>query len=366
MQYAENMKVLNHMANLFYAASNQGEVASFPEHITLMPLFRCNYQCRMCHEWTRGDQPDMPREVLDKIIEVLPFVRTLFVTGGEPLMNDDLEIIIRSAGDDCATKLFTTGAGLTEARARSLKEAGLLYVSVSLDHSDEAVHDRIRGCAGAYREALDAIRIFKSVGMHVSVSSVLGSDMLRDGSVPQFLAFLDSLGIHEAWLSEAKPSGEAFWNADAVMMEQDRLKLVQLQDIYNKKGGMTVNYLGHFEGKEHFGCNAGSKMVYVDAFGEVSPCVFTPITFGNVRQMPIREIFAEMKACFPPGGTCFANANWPLFKKYYRGSAPICREETLRLMAEASFSPMAEFSRRFYGRGGGDRAAEDRRGGGMS
>ena len=27
-------------------------------------------------------------------------------------------------------------------------------------------------------------------------------------------------------------------------------------------------------------------MIYVDAFGEVSPCVFTPMTFGNVRRAP--------------------------------------------------------------------------------
>ena len=106
-----------------------------------------------------------------------------------------------------------------------------------------------------------------------------------------FSHFLEGLGVHEAWLSEVKPSLEAFWNNNLVITEEDRLKLVKLQDRYNTEGKMTVNYLGHFEGKECFGCNAGNKMVYVDAFGEVSPCVFTPMSFGNVQTDSIPAIF---------------------------------------------------------------------------
>ena len=68
---------------------------------------------------------------------------------------------------------------------------------------------------------------------------------------------------------------------------------------------MTVNYLGHFEGPGNFGCNAGRKMIYVDAFGEVSPCVFTPMSFGNVRERSLREIWADMSRFSLPSPRLF-------------------------------------------------------------
>ncbi len=78
-----------------------------------------------------------------------------------------------------------------------------------------------------------------------------------------------------------------------------------MQDRWNKSGRMTVNYLGHFEGPDHFGCNAGTKMIYIDAFGEVSPCVFAPMSFGNVRERPLAEIWSDMRERFAPGSSCF-------------------------------------------------------------
>ena len=62
---------------------------------------------------------------------------------------------------------------------------------------------------------------------------------------------------------------------------------------------MVINYLGHFEGCESFGCNAGCKMVYVDAFGEVSPCVFLPFSFGNVRSGRLRRSSPRCVSPFP-------------------------------------------------------------------
>ena len=266
-------------------------------------------------------------------------------TGGEPLLNKDIVEIVKSVGDDCAIKLFTTGSNLTEQLAAELKKAGLLYVSISLDHWEEEKHDRIRGYQGAFRTALRAIEIFKSIGVHVSVSAVISREMLQGNQVQEFLKFLISLDIHEAWLSETKPTVEAFWNKAAVITEEERQSLVSLQDKYNKEGKITVNYLGHFEGGEHFGCNAGNKMVYIDAFGEVSPCVFTPMTFGNVRDKSVQAIFSEMKEYFPSESRCFINKNYELLKKYYKGQSPISKEDTMEMMKEVQFSPMSEFSR---------------------
>lgn len=320
-----------------------------PTHAQISLTNVCPQNCQYCYNKNRsGDL--LHTDEIKQIIQDLKKsgVCWLGFTGGEPLLNKDIVEIIKSVGEDCAIKLFTTGEGLTEQLAVELKNAGLLYVSISLDHWNEEEHDRIRGSEGAFRAALKAIEIFKSIGVHVSVSAVISREMLHGNHVQEFLQFLISHGVHEAWLSEAKPTSEAFWNKDSVITEVERLSLVNLQDRYNKEGKITVNYLAHFEGVEHFGCNAGNKMVYIDAFGEVSPCVFIPMTFGNVRNKSMLSIFSEMKEHFPSEGCCFINKNYELLKKYYKGQTPIKKEDSLELIKEVKFSPMSKFSRLYY------------------
>lgn len=338
-----NSKAFTRFINEHLLARTEG-----PSHAQISLTNACPQNCRYCYNKNRSGKLLSTTEIKQLIQELKGMgVFWLGFTGGEPLLNKDIVEIVRSVGDDCSIKLFTTGSNLTEQLAAELKEAGLLYVSISLDHWEEDKHDRIRGHQGAFQTALKAIDIFKRVGVHVSVSSVLSRKMMQNNQVEEFLNFLISLDIHEAWLSEVKPTVEAFWNEETVITEQERLTLVSLQDRYNKEGKITVNYLGHFEGGEHFGCNAGNKMVYVDAFGEISPCVFTPMTFGNIRDKSVRAIFSEMKERFPSESCCFINKNYELLKKYYKGQSPISKEDTLEMMREVRFGPQSEFSRLF-------------------
>lgn len=321
-----------------------------PSHAQIGLTNACPQNCAYCYNKRRtGVRMDTP--TIKKTIQDLKRAGVFWLgfTGGEPLLNPDIVEIANSVGDDCTLKLFTTGCNLTPELAKDLRNAGIRYVSVSLDHRLESEHDRARGYPGAFRIALKAIETFRNLeDVHVSVSSVLSKAMLQEELVEEFLHFLIELQVHEAWLSEAKPSVESLWNSDSVMTEEERLMLVRLQDRYNKEGKVTVNYLAHFEGKEHFGCCAGHKMVYVDAFGYVSPCVFTPITFGNVQERPVLDIVREMKACFPTENRCFINTNYKLMQKYYRGSAPISVEDTHRLMQEVRFGPYAKFFQLHY------------------
>jgi len=273
----------------------------------------------------------------------------LGLTGGEPLLNKDLPQIVESAGNDCSVKLFTTGSTLTPQVASDLKKAGLFSVSVSLDDWREEEHDRARGTPGAFREALRAIEVFKKTdGLHVGVSAVLSREMIVRDEVEALLLFLTGLGVDEAWLSEAKPSAQGFWKSDLVITETERIKLVALQDRYNRDGRITVNYLGHFEGREHFGCNAGHKMVYVDAFGGVSPCVFVPLTFGNVMERHVGDIMADIRRHFPSEESCFINRNYALLQKHGHGRIPLGKAESEELLAEVRFGPLARFFEIFY------------------
>jgi MoaA/NifB/PqqE/SkfB family radical SAM enzyme len=228
--------------------------------------------------------------------------------------------------------------------ALDLKNAGLFSVSISLDHWKEAEHDQIRRYKGAFRTAMNAIDIFRSIGgVHVGVSAVLSKEMLKQTLVEEYLDFLQSLGIHEVWLSETKPSVAAYWKKDMIISQEEQSMLFQLQDRYNKTGRMTVNYLGHFEDARHFGCSAGHKMVYVDAFGEVSPCVFIPMTFGNVKEQSVKDIYKSMRELFPTEDTCFINKNYEIVQKSMNMHVPIRKEDSKNVMEKIKFGPLAKY-----------------------
>ncbi len=320
-----------------------------PSHAQIGATNVCRQNCAYCYNRGRTGEPMSTALILRVIDELAEMgVCWLGFTGGEPMLNRELPTLVEHAARHCAVKLFTTGCEATPERAMELADAGLFSVAVSLDHTDEATHDSGRGVRGAWRAALDAIDAFLSTDrLHVSVSAVVTPDMIRRGEVPALLDYLEERGVHEAWISEVKPSSEPFWKEDAVIDETDRLAMVEVQDAENRRRGMTVNYLGHFEGREHFGCNAGNKMVYVDPFGEVSPCVFTPMSFGSVRERPLEVLFREMKRRFPAEGSCFINRNWRLIREASGSGLPLKGEILDAMMQTIDFGPHSRFNEVF-------------------
>jgi MoaA/NifB/PqqE/SkfB family radical SAM enzyme len=322
-----------------------------PSHAQIGITNACPQDCAYCYNRNRTGAVMDTGTILRAIDDLKKMgVFWIGLTGGEPLLNRNLETIIERIGDDCASKLFTTGSTLTMERAAGLRDAGLFSVSVSLDHWKEHEHDRARNTKGAFRTALKAIGTFREVGrVHVGVSAVLSKDMLKPDIVEEYLAFLMSLGVHEAWLSEAKPSTAEFSRQDLIITPDEREMLISLQDKYNAEGKMTVNYLGHFEDKRHFGCAAGHKMVYIDAFGEVSPCVFVPMTFGNLRDIPIREIYGEMRRSFPTEDRCFINSNYATILEHASDTLPLPKNLSESIIRQTHFSSRARFFQLHYG-----------------
>ena len=316
---------------------------SGPSHAQIGVTNVCPQNCSYCYNKGRAGTPLDTETILETVRRLQDMgVFWIGLTGGEPLLHVDLPRVVRAINERACSKLFTTGASLTPEKVRALGDAGLDSVSVSLDHWNEEAHDRARNTPGAYRAALSAIHLFRSDGrIHVGVSAVFPQAMLLPGAVTRYLDFASSLGVHEAWLSEAKPAPGAGF--DGVITRAQRAMLISMQDAWNAKGGMTVNYLGHFEDAAHFGCSAGNKMVYVDAFGEVSPCVFIPMTFGNVRERPVNDIVSDMRRRFPTDESCFINRNAAALAPHMHGGVPIPRDMSESILDSLRFGAKPRF-----------------------
>src|SRR5438128_2821103 len=131
---------------------------------------RCNFRCPYC----------MPREIFGRDFEflrredLLSFeeiarlaqlfaqlgVEKIRLTGGEPLLRRDLELLVEMLADVKGIRdltLTTNGSLLTREKARALKDAGLNRVSISLDSLDDGVFRAMNDVNFPVGRVLDAI-----------------------------------------------------------------------------------------------------------------------------------------------------------------------------------------------------------------
>ena len=134
---------------------------------------RCNFDCVYCHNEGLGDtrgpmEPGDNEMSTDDVVRFLDIVeefgiRKVKFTGGEPMLRQDLEEIIRRTPDSMETSLTTNGTFLP-GRAEALKEAGLSRVNVSQDALDPQAFAEITK-SGAYDKVMEGVRAAVDAGL---------------------------------------------------------------------------------------------------------------------------------------------------------------------------------------------------------
>ena len=107
---------------------------------------RCDFDCWHCSNYHRKDPDrDLSKDLLlDTIHKMQDMGNGLIgITGGEPLLRDDLVELIEGIGPRSSVMLFTTGHKLTQEKAHELKKAGLFSMVISLDHHTAEEHDKV-------------------------------------------------------------------------------------------------------------------------------------------------------------------------------------------------------------------------------
>lgn len=273
---------------------------------------RCPCNCWHCSFAKRSPKDRLSIDILRQAIADVQQLGTSVVglTGGEPLLRNDLEEIIAAIGPQSMPLLFTTGYGLTPERVRLLKAAGLGIPVISLDHHEPEIHDRGRGRAGMHRQAVDAVRMFKEVGFYVAVSFVPDRKLVADReALFKTLDFFRELGINDMRLTSPILSGHLTGKPESLLTPE------QVQTVWDvqKMCTDTPGYPGVFaydvlESDAYYGCGAGYNYLFVDAEGNLSPCDFTMLSLGNLTERPLTQIWAEMSGKFNrPGCGCYAN-----------------------------------------------------------
>ncbi len=131
-----------------------------PIRATICVTDRCNSRCITCYKWKEKSQDELKTFELRYFLSQLRAVgiNDLSLSGGEPLLRDDLPAIVRKACDlkFDRIQLITNGLLLTRERLGELVESGITSVYVSLNGVED-VHDTTRGIKGAYSKTMEAL-----------------------------------------------------------------------------------------------------------------------------------------------------------------------------------------------------------------
>ena len=198
---------------------------------------RCNFRCSYCmpSEVFNKDYAFLPQTALLSFEEIVRLAR-IFVahgvekirlTGGEPLLRKNLEVLIEMlakmktvAGKPLDITL-TTNASLLAKKAQSLKDAGLQRVTVSLDAMDDTVFRRmndvdfpvadvLRGIEAANKVGLLPIKINMVVKRGTNDQEILpmARHFRHSGNVLRFIEYMD-VGATNGWrMDEVLPSNQ--------------------------------------------------------------------------------------------------------------------------------------------------------------
>jgi MoaA/NifB/PqqE/SkfB family radical SAM enzyme len=314
----------------------------------------CPANCWHCSIKNRPDI-ELPLDIWLRTIDGLHGIgASIFgITGGEPILRADLADIIQAittGGGEAM--LFTTGIGFDAAKATELANAGLWAVCVSLDRTDKQEFEQLRNIPNALETAENALIVAKKAGLYVCINCVVDRTMVSERRYRELYEKAQQLGVDELRLVEPMPCGRladvACDIAESPFLTPEQVK--ELRSFHretNRQNSATkVCAFNEIESPELFGCAAGTRHLFIDSAGEVCPCDFTPLSFGNVAEESIDVIWDRMVLAMKrPRRHCLAQHQTKLLREATRERMPAPLDVSLQTAAAFPDEELPDFVR---------------------
>jgi MoaA/NifB/PqqE/SkfB family radical SAM enzyme len=270
---------------------------------------KCKLNCEYCYEkYNLNESGNISAAKWNEIIKNLQNigVNIFILSGGEPLIEFDKLIDILSSADKDQSDfhLHTSGNSVTIQKVKQLKDAGLKAAAIGLDDFEEGRHDKIRG-KGSFTDAVNALRLFNEEGVLTYVNLCVSKAMLKADNLYAYYEFVKGLNVSMIQLLEPRPCGGYFNNGfEKWLGAEDKNKLIEFTRSGNQKRTFKnyplIYYVAHIEGKDQLGCHMGGlSHFYIDSKGNVCPCVFFPIKYGNILEEDIISVYKRMRGNLP-------------------------------------------------------------------
>jgi PqqA peptide cyclase len=279
--------------------------------------YRCPLHCVFCSnpvDYTRhGRELDSTewKRILGEA-RALGAVQLGF-SGGEPLLRDDLEELVaygRQLG--FYTNLITSGVGLTEARAKALKAAGLDHIQLSFQDSTPQLNDFLTSTR-TFELKSRVAAIIKAQGYPMVLNCVMHRFNLPH--VGQIIDMAERLGADYLELANTQYYGWAWLNRMALMPTVDELRDAEAIVMAHRarlSGRMKVLWVSpDYADAKPKPCMAGWGAVFmvVAPDGRALPChsarMLPGIEFPDLRHTPVRKAWYDTDAF-----NCYRGQAW--------------------------------------------------------
>jgi radical SAM protein with 4Fe4S-binding SPASM domain len=298
--------------------AERAEADSFLPHVVAWNLTkRCNLRCSHCYisagpfETAESELSTAEcHRVIDELLAVNPSPM-LILSGGEPLLRQDLEEIASHASGRGATVVVgTNGTTLTEPRVAMLKRAGVSGVAVSVDSLDEGVHDHFRGGAKALERTKEALAHLREQRIDVVVQTT--ATPRNAAEIPALLEWAADEGAVCFNLYFLVPTGRGVDLMDLAPQRIETLlaELAAAETRYRGRMMVRAKCAPHFMRHVHAAdpdspvlsyrtrCPCGIDYCRITPDGKLTPCPYMPTEAGDLRRQSFGEIWS--------GSTLFA------------------------------------------------------------
>ena len=235
------------------------------------------------------------------------------LTGGEPLVRDDLEILVAEAHQlGYYTNLITSGVGLSEQRIKAFKEAGLDHIQLSFQDSTQELNDFL-----THTRTFDLKeRVMKAVRAH-GYPTVLNVVLhrLNIDHIEQILAMAEAMGVEYLELANTQFYAWAMVNRDLLLPTLEQVERAEaVTNAFRERNGgkMRVFFVvPDYYAKRPKACmnGWGSVFLTITADGVALPChearQLPGLTFPNVREAELDWIWNES-----PGFNAYRGDAW--------------------------------------------------------
>lgn len=263
-----------------------------PYRMDVALTYGCNNSCPHCYNVVHrdGDVLDLDgfKRVIDKLWGVgVPHVT---FTGGEPTESPYLLELVEHAEElGVIAGVLTNGRKMADGDyVRSLAEAGLDHVQITIESADPAVHDEMVGVPGALEQTIAGIKNVVASPVYLVTNTTI-TKKNADG-LEELISFLSTLGVDNAAANGIIYSGDAA-TIDYALRESELAPYVARMRDACYAAGMTFTWYTPTQycrfnpleldiGVKY--CTAAKYNMCVEPDGTVLPCQSYYEPLGNI------------------------------------------------------------------------------------
>ena len=271
----------------------------------------CNLACRTCYNVPSRTQTMTPQEfshILEngyRLVEHLGMDGLwLTISGGEPLMNENLWAMLRSAQARGlqGVAIISNATLINRDTAMQVTSTGISEVMVSFDGASERTHDAIRG-EGSFTRAMEGVRALKEHCSDTFLGCTLTLTRLNADEIEDYIRLAFDEGFNYVWVNPPVNCGRIV-QSDLGISYEEHIRVMRLvRDLdtrYFKQGFAAYYNVPYYPLTDPVSpyldlstaCPWGRSNLTVTADGSVLPCLYSrDLCLGNAFKQSLVELY---------------------------------------------------------------------------